>query len=65
MKPPRAGYGKQYVVKWVNVGNGETMYSGAMTEEEAKRLVVHGHWHRNACPCVERLKTSRGEPRCR
>lgn len=56
MEPPRKGYGKEYAVKWLGI-DGETMYSGAMTEEEAKRLVNASHWHRNAFPCMERLKT--------
>lgn len=56
MKPPRKGYGKEWAVKWINVGNTETMYSGAMTKEEAMRLVATGNWNKNACPMVERLK---------
>lgn len=59
MKPPIKGYGKEFAVKWVNVTNGETMYSGAMTEDEAKRLVLTGHWHANACPLIEKLAAQR------
>lgn len=56
MKPPRSGYGKEWVVKWCNVSNGETMYSGAMTEEQAKGLVRAGHWHSKAFPIAEKLR---------
>jgi hypothetical protein len=55
MKPPKTGYGKEWVVKWLG-NDGETMYSGAMTEEEAKRLVVAGHWHSKAFPVAEKIK---------
>lgn len=55
MKPPKSGYGKEYAVKWVG-NEGETMYSGAMTKEEAERVAAHGHWHRNAFPSIEKLK---------
>ncbi len=55
MTPPKKGYGKEWTVKWIG-NNGETMYSGAMTQEEAKRVAVHGHWHSKAFPCIEKLK---------
>ena len=60
MKPPRPGYGKEWAVKWLGT-NEETMYSGAMTEEEAKRLVVSGHWHSKAFPMAERLRGERSQ----
>ena len=55
MKPPRSGYGKNYAVRWLNSANDEVMYSGAMTEEEAMRVVHGGHWHIRAYPTMEKL----------
>lgn len=62
MKPPIGGYGKEHAVKWLGI-DGETMYSGAMTKAEAKRLVVSGHWHSKAAPVLIRLATKRKRAR--
>lgn len=62
MKPPKIGYGKDYAVKWIGIDD-ETMYSGAMTKEEANRLVCSGHWHRNAFPVAEHLRPTAEELR--
>jgi hypothetical protein len=59
--PPQAGYGKNFCVKWLNIINGETMYSGAMTQEAAQRLIDSGCWHSRAFPAVQELKT-KGKP---
>jgi hypothetical protein len=56
VRPPKSGYGKNYAICWINVANNETMYSGAMTKEEAKRIVRTGHWHAKASPSVVALK---------
>lgn len=58
MKPPRPGYGKEWVVKWLAIDTSETMYSGAMTQEEAERVARDGHWHHSAAPTVEKLRES-------
>lgn len=56
MKAPSKGYGKEWAVKWINVSNTETLYTGAMTKAEAMRLIQTGHWHRNACPVLQHLR---------
>ena len=56
MKPPTKTKVYGFAVKWLNVGNDETMYSGAMTKEAAEYLVAHGNWHSKAAPSVVELE---------
>lgn len=56
MKPPRAGYGKSYSVRWQNVGTDETMYTEATTKQAAERLKRSDNWHPRARPTVVLLK---------
>ena len=56
MKPPIPTKVYRYAVAWINAGNHETMYSGAMTKEAAEYLVAHGNWHSKAAPSVVELE---------
>ena len=44
---------REYVIAWLNEGTGEKMVSAPMSRENAKQLLVNGHWSRGAHPMIE------------